>query len=297
MALIEHLEKLRHFIQLAKFTSIKSAAFSTGISQAGLSKSISNLESVLGAALFYRSPEGLTLTKEGAILLRAAKEITDEANRVENEIHSLSKERGPSKLRIGMYDSIAIYMYLDLEKYLQSMYQGIEIELCVVSSPQLLRLTLADQLDLSIGVNLNRSLSHGFEFFPFFEDYFSIYSKTESSKQRNQPVLYHPEATDSEEVSLEDHLRKKRRAIPTYRVYHMETIKLLVVQGLGMGLLPTNVARPYLLNGLISQISIDGLPKQFGRHTIGLLATPRLLEKNKSFALDLVRLAKAWSLK
>src|SRR5688500_8144515 len=106
MALIEHLEKLRHFVRVTKHKSINEAALDSGMSQAGLSKSIAALEEALRTTLFLRSNQGLNLTNEGNLTLTTANKILSEAGAHEVNIRSLRATKIPENLRIGMYDSI-----------------------------------------------------------------------------------------------------------------------------------------------------------------------------------------------
>ncbi|MBQ9043952.1 MAG: LysR family transcriptional regulator [Eggerthellaceae bacterium] len=68
-------ESLRYFIELARAGSFYGAAKSTFISQQGLNKAISSLESELGYKLVERSRRGVRLTSEGEVVLRYAKRI------------------------------------------------------------------------------------------------------------------------------------------------------------------------------------------------------------------------------
>lgn len=120
MALVEHLEKLRHLLKISQFNSINEAAANTGFSQAGLSKSLILLEQELGCKLFNRSREGLVLTPEGSEVLLSAKKIVAEANDVENRLRSIKAISTPRTIRVGMYDSIIVYFGIELQKYLAS---------------------------------------------------------------------------------------------------------------------------------------------------------------------------------
>ena len=175
MALIEHLEKLRHLHKLSQYRSINEAAEIMGISQAGLSKSISVLEDHLGVQLFVRSNQGLALTKEGDLVLRAAKVIITEAEAVEARLRSLKAASIPKTLRIGMYDSIAVYFFKDLTTYLNTIYSGLQIELTVDTSDSLASRIRSGDVDLAIGVNLGTKKRPGDEFFRLFVDDYSFY--------------------------------------------------------------------------------------------------------------------------
>lgn len=55
-------------------------------SQPGLSKNINELERLLGVELFDRSAEKLSLTQSGKYLLRGAKKLIADADRIEKEV-------------------------------------------------------------------------------------------------------------------------------------------------------------------------------------------------------------------
>jgi LysR family transcriptional regulator, pca operon transcriptional activator len=64
--------KFRHlqcFLAVAQFASIKRAADSLSITQPAVSKTIAELEEILGVALFERSRSGAALTREGQIFV------------------------------------------------------------------------------------------------------------------------------------------------------------------------------------------------------------------------------------
>lgn len=67
--------KLRHlqaFLEVARQRSFARAAERLAITQPGMSKTIRELEEILGAGLFERTPQGVALTQAGLTLLRHA---------------------------------------------------------------------------------------------------------------------------------------------------------------------------------------------------------------------------------
>ena len=64
------LYQLRQFAAVAKYENMTRAAQSLNVAQPAVSKTIRNLESELGAALFERTGKGLRRTEQGDILLQ-----------------------------------------------------------------------------------------------------------------------------------------------------------------------------------------------------------------------------------
>ena len=296
MSLVEHLEKLRHFHKLSQYRSINEGAEAIGISQAGLSKSISALELVLGTPLFLRTNQGLVMTREGQLALQATNKIIAEAAALETNLQSLKAAAIPKRLRIGMYDSVAVYFFNDLVAYFNEIYKSVEIQLTVDTSANLSDAVKAGTLDFAIGVNLENKKGKGSEFFFLFEDHYSFYASTKvEATAQALPLIFHPTADDLDGVTVEKHLSSWIAKKGAYRVYNFETIKILTTQGLGIGVLPTQVAKPLLQQRLLTAVDLPKIKHRFGRHHIGFLGTDELLKLHREFALDLFRLGERWS--
>ncbi len=295
MALVEHLEKIRHFYRLTQFRSIREAAIASGISQAGLSKSLAALELELESTLFVRSPQGLVLTKEGELLLRASKRIIEESTAVEAKLRARRGATVPRKLRIGMYDSIVAYFFAELKEYLGTIYAELALELYVDSSENLAAGISREELDLAIGANLATKGSRQSEFFLLFEDEYSFYiSPKAATPSAAKTLILHPLATDAQGRSIESYLAESIAKLGAHSVLNFETIKTLTIQGLGIGVLPTQVARPALA---LNQLIPHQLPRRkqfFGRHGIGFLASAQFLTDHREFADDIFRLGQRW---
>lgn len=61
-------DAIKYFISIAKHGSLSKAAKSLGLSQSALSQSMKNLEQTLGVVLFNRNTRGIILTEEGKVL-------------------------------------------------------------------------------------------------------------------------------------------------------------------------------------------------------------------------------------
>lgn len=296
MSLAEHLEKIRYFHRLSNYRSLREGAAAMGISQAGLSKSIAALEDVLGVRLFVRSRDGLVLTKEGREVLVSSSKILGETAALETRLRSLSVASAPSVLRIGMYDSIAVYFFSELKAYLGTLYPQVDLQMTVDTSSALSSLVMNGELDLAIGVNLDRNLNTSVEFFTLFDDHYSFYvSNRHDLDPQTLPFLIHARADDSFGKTVNTYLSPILKKRGVHRVFNFETLKTLTLQGIGIGVLPTQVAKPLVKLGTLVTIEVPKTKHLFGQHKIGFLATRRFLKSHRPFTDDIYRLGDRWS--
>ncbi len=77
------LQQLKYFIEVVNCASINRAAERLFIAQPSLSAAMKDLESELGTELFTRSPRGVSLTADGAEFLGYARQVTEQADLLE----------------------------------------------------------------------------------------------------------------------------------------------------------------------------------------------------------------------
>lgn len=80
------LRSLKYFVVIAEELNITAAAERLNMSQPPLSHQLQQLEEELGAPLFIRGKRRLTLTDEGSVLLRRARELIELEDRAKSEI-------------------------------------------------------------------------------------------------------------------------------------------------------------------------------------------------------------------
>jgi len=102
------LRSLKYFVVVAEELNITRAAERLHMSQPPLSHQIQLLEDELGAQLFIRGKRHLTLTNEGSILLRRAREIIDLEEHTCSEIKEL-KNGISGTLNISLVEGRAPY--------------------------------------------------------------------------------------------------------------------------------------------------------------------------------------------
>lgn len=84
------LRHLRHFVAVVECGTLSKAAALVCLSQPALTRSIRNLEEMLGAALLERRPRGMVPTPAGAALYDHARLMLNEAERAQGEVRAVS---------------------------------------------------------------------------------------------------------------------------------------------------------------------------------------------------------------
>ena len=100
--------ELQNFLAVAQEGTISGAAQALHVPQPSLSRQMRELEEQLGKTLFIRGNRRITLTEEGLILQRRAKEIIHLMQKTEHEIVNTSKEMS-GDIYIGAAETKAVH--------------------------------------------------------------------------------------------------------------------------------------------------------------------------------------------
>ena len=272
MNLIDHLEKLKYFYETAKFGSLKKASESVFISQPSLSKSIKILEDAIGSPLFIRQPRGVALTEEGELLYSYCKKLFLDLSDIQNEIESLESDV-KGKIRIGTFDSIAIYFWPKFLKSFMTKYKNIEVQLVTGRSSDIQDMLEAGEIDIALIINPNKK--RYLKTIKLKEDHFKFYESTKSKKVYNSlvdaPLISMRTSLISQE-SLDYYTNNLNLSSNFFSVNSLEAIKALVIQGIGIGLLPELVAKNLVNTAKVKEVSIKDLPKKgIFPHTLNIV--------------------------
>jgi DNA-binding transcriptional LysR family regulator len=272
MNLADHLEKLKYFYEVGRLGSLKRASESVFISQPSLTKSIKILEDVIGSPLFIRLPRGMKLTKEGEILHSHCQKLFASIINIEQEL-TYPDDPLAGSLRIGTYDSIAIYFWPKfLQKFLIQ-HEKLDIDLSTGRSSE-----MQDKLDsgvLDLVLIVDPKATQNIEVEILKKDSFKLYQTTKSKKVfktiEDAPIITMPTASAGIQ-SIKDLLQKSGlgdRKI--YSTSSLESAKELTLNGVGIGLLPQMVAQSSVESKRINEVKLKSFPKSgVGQHTIGI---------------------------
>ncbi len=251
------IRQLRYFIAAAETGQVSHAAMELNISQSAVTAGIQALESTLGARLFTRTAQGVSVTPEGARFLSRAKAIiaaVEEAVRI-----PLGEEtQVVGRLRLGLTYTVAGYFMARHYAAFRRIYPGITLELSEQPRAAIENALLSGGLDLA--VMLTSNLANAEE----------LASETLFRSRRRLWLPSDHRLLAAQEVSLQDVAREpyvmltvdeasrtagrywdKYGLVPktVFSTSSVEAVRSMVAAGMGVTILSDMVYRPWSLEG------------------------------------------------
>jgi DNA-binding transcriptional LysR family regulator len=252
------LQQLRYFLAVAETRHFTQAADLLEVSQPTLSKQIHTLETSLGAPLFERIRNAVTLTAAGDTLLPLAQRMiadADEARDAIGEIVGL----GRGEVRLGATPSLCSSLVPAVLRAFRAAHPGISLYVDEGSSHDLIADLLAYTLDLALIVHSEHGVDPALQAVPILRESLVVASVAAGPPPTRNAQLALPELEhtplvmfrpgyDLRDVTLE----ACRRAgfTPRFAVEggEMDAVLAFVEAGLGVALVPSMVLinRPLL---------------------------------------------------
>lgn len=261
------LKQIRYFVAAAETGQVSRAAAELNVTQSAVTIAIRQLEDQLGLVLFRRSSSGVTVTQEGAELLRLGRDMLAT---VEQARH-LKRAQGhdtAGELRIGMTYTVAGYFLPPLLTRFNRIYPSITIRLSEYPRAQLQMSVLDGSLDLGLGM---------------YEDGENVADLNASTLHRSRRRLWvsagHP-LLEEESISLKRILDEPYIGLTidgalantkrfwnaeglepnfVFQTSSLEAIRTMVGSGMGVTILSDIVYRPWSLDGQrVETRDIDG---------------------------------------
>jgi DNA-binding transcriptional LysR family regulator len=246
------LRQLRHFIALAEDMHFGRAAENLCLSQPALSASIVRLEEDLGVRLFERDSKGVRITPAGELMLRFARETTNQADRTRRFAQALAAGL-VGHIEMGFSGTM---LSLELDALLKDLPHRLpEIDIYMRESTSLRQVELlrTGRLDAGI-VSLPRPPAE-LEYIPLLEDHIVVCLP-----------IGHPLAgrdiLDIAELSKETFVLTRRDRAPVmydqmvslctvagfhpsvaFEAEHLLSLANLVARGFGVAFAPLSLAR------------------------------------------------------
>ena len=156
------LAQLNALIAISRVRSINEAARAIGLSQPALSKTIRTLENELGAPLLHRRADGVSLTTYGYMVIKRAKGVHKEIDRLWDEISTLRHQMG-GRLSIGLTSLAAAVGVAAAASAIRKRLPAIELEFIDMRPRQIIDGLREGTLDLGLLTLYNETMVPGLE--------------------------------------------------------------------------------------------------------------------------------------
>jgi LysR family hydrogen peroxide-inducible transcriptional activator len=239
------LHQLRYMIAVARTGNFSRAAEQCHVSQPSLSQQIQKLEDELGERLFDRLKREVKLTAHGEVFLPRAVKILDEVEAATREAKE-AKDLLSGSLTIGVLPTIAPCLLPAAMEFFMTKFPGVEIIVQEDTTQQLLRLTLACELDLAL---VSRPIrDERLHILDLFTDelllalppHHKLVKKKSVSPSdlegENLIVMKDGHCLGEQVIGFCDRTDSRTRI--SFRSAQLETIQSLVQAGLGISLIP-----------------------------------------------------------
>lgn len=241
--------KLVKFLAIVEHKSFIHAARHLHVSQPALTAAIQQLEKELRVQLLVRQKRQCTLTPAGEAVYAGAVRMRIDYNALMQQVGSATQSH-PS-IRIGMLDTVASGLMGLLEEQLGEQ----RMEIAVDNSSRLINDVRAGRLELAIIVEQQMALPDGITHTVLADEQF-MFVATPLVAAAQQPgvvrnwLAFNPDSTTYAHFRRE-FIHSNVQVQPIFYSTSMELLKELCVRGLGVALLPRQLVRTELTQGVL----------------------------------------------
>lgn len=229
------LRHLRAFLDIAASGSLTTAARAQGITQPALSRSLAELEGLLGVALFLRQNRRLVLTDAGAGFRETASHALQ---MLDAGAAALKPGAAPGRLRVGVLPTVAGRLFPRIALAFAARSHGVTLAVETGPHSHLVGLLRAGKIELMIGRMPDASDMAGLRFDHLYEDRITLVARAGHPLIANGagaalaacPVILPPRSALIRRA-VEDYLRAR----DLRPVLMMETAALAVGRGVLVG--------------------------------------------------------------
>jgi LysR family hydrogen peroxide-inducible transcriptional activator len=248
-----NLKDLKYLVALADTGHFGKAAERTFVSQPTLSAQLKKLEEFLGVKLVERQPKNVQLTEVGKQVVVRARRMLDEGD----EIIALARNNTDpfaGKLKVALIPTIGPYLLPRVMQKIRKALPHLGLMLYEHQTEPLLKRLRDGEIDL--GIMALPIAQEGMESRKLYEEAFTVAlpnnhalaAKTTIKIQdlKNQTLLLLEDGHCLRDQALEVCSRIEIREAEDFRATSLETLRQMVVAGLGITLLPeTAVESPF----------------------------------------------------
>jgi DNA-binding transcriptional LysR family regulator len=267
----EHLEKVSTFKVVGDLKSIQKASFRLGLTQPAVTRTVKTLEDVLECKLIERQSKGIKLTKVGERLYEYAALQERQLEMFDFSENQSSRPTPP--LHFTTYDNIMCGLLSEsaariIEEIPQiSFFSG-------GPNSKILTDILSEKTDCAL-IAEPRSIS-GIKYSEVFKERYGLFV---SPKLRKNPVLTADKLKKTKIIAMPDAIAGANKTIDRLLwevglnsivgVSSFQVAVQLVMDKVGVGIIPYSSAYRYVRDGKLHEISLKGISsKKLGEHSL-----------------------------
>jgi len=283
------IQNIRAFLAVAETGSFSRAADKLFITQPAISKRISTLEESLDCQLFDRLGKKIQLTQAGEALIPGYQRILAEIDQTERIVSSL-RTKVSGHLRFGTSHHIGLHRLPPVLRQYTRQFPDVELDIQFMDSEQAAALILKGSIELAL-ITLPDEIEKPLTTIPVWTDPMEVVVSHDHplAKQKSVTVRQLTEFG----VLIQSHSTHTRNIIDgalkldddikiIMESNYLETIKAMIQNGLGWGVLPES-----MIDDSLQRIKITGVKME--RHLGVLLHASRTLSSSANALLETLK--------
>ena len=286
------IQNIRAFLMVAETGSFSRAADKLFITQPAISKRISTMEFSLDCQLFDRLGKSVQLTQAGKALIPSYQRIMAEISEAERIISTLRTEVS-GHLRFGTSHHIGLHRLPPILRQYTRQYPEVELDIQFMDSEQAAALILKGDIEIAL-ITLPDAIDKPFSTIPVWSDSMEVVVandhalakfKTVTTKQlTDYGVLLQSHSTHTRDIVVQA-LKLDENIKVIMESNYLETIKAMIQNGLGWGVLPES-----MIDNSLHRLKIKGVKME--RHLGILMHASRTLSSPANVLLQALKNSK-----
>ena len=258
--------QLEAFAAVARVGNVSRAAEALHLTQPALTARLQVLEADLAVQLFVRGPRGMTLTDAGETLLPYAQRALAQVLDARKALHDLRSGR-VGELFIGAAPAVSTYVLPALLKAFRDAHPDVRLGVSTGHTEEVLEMVLRREVDIGVG----RPIQHpDVELIPVFDDELVLVVSRHHPFARRDRIRLQELADErlilfdraSSYYELTSSLVRQAGVVPesVIELDNVEAAKKMVIEGLGVALLPRMALGAELRVRALRPVRVIGAP-------------------------------------
>jgi DNA-binding transcriptional LysR family regulator len=261
-----NVDYLKAFHRVATTGSFTKAARELFVTQSAVSQQIRCLEDEIGGRLFDRSGKKVLLTSEGEVLFAYVGRLFDIHEEIETLFGDLrTLERG--KVAVGATAVIGTYFMPTAISHYHQQYPGIEIDLRMGNSEQVLEMLLEREVDIGIAGMIKKHATLGGVFLHREKLIFVCSPQSPLAARQSVtfgeldriPFIWREKGTQTLAIVKRWFQKNATDNFPhqALSLANMEAAKRIVEEGYGVTIIPTTASQREIEAGLLKFLDVE----------------------------------------